>query len=137
MNVTPCCCDQSTALEACCGAYLSGARLPPTALALLRSRYAAYVKGEVDYVIASTAAIARPTLDRPELVAYCRGLMGIRLKIIGTQDGGKDDEVGFVEFRANLRVRGKSVIRAENSRFEREDGRWVYVPVPDAGASPR
>ncbi|HEY0137618.1 MAG TPA: YchJ family metal-binding protein [Nannocystis sp.] len=123
----PCPCGLPGAFEACCGRYISGARRPDTAEQLMRSRYTAYVKGAVDYLIETTAAASRGVIDRPGLIAYCRTLRGVSLKIVETVDGGPLDERGVVAFEATLRAAGTKLVQRERSRFVVEDGRWVYV----------
>ncbi len=93
----------------------------------MRSRYTAYVQGAVDYVIATTAAAARPALDREALRAYCEGLRGVSLAVLATVAGGETDTHGEVRFAATLRQGGRKFVQREHSRFVREDGRWVYV----------
>lgn len=93
----------------------------------MRSRYTAYVEGAVDYVISTTAADRRGGLDRAGLVAYCRGLRGVSLRVLETTRGGPFDDVGTVTFEATLRARGRQFVQRERSRFAFEAGRWVYV----------
>lgn len=93
----------------------------------MRSRYTAYVKGAVDYLIATTAAESRASIDRAALVAHCRTLRGVSLEILETVAGGPIDERGVVAFAATLRAGGRKFVQRERSRFVVEDGRWVYV----------
>lgn len=123
----PCPCGRKASFAECCGPLLAGAREAETAEALMRSRYTAYVEGVVDYLIATTAATARAGLDRAGLVAYCKTLQGISLRMLEVRGGGPLEETGVVEFAATLRARGRSFVQRERSRFAREHGRWVYV----------
>jgi len=93
----------------------------------MRSRYTAYVQGAVEYVIATTAAAGRAGLDADELRAYCSGLRGVSLAVLGTLAGGPADATGEVRFAATLRHNGRKFVQRERSRFAREAGRWVYV----------
>jgi len=122
-----CPCGQKLDFSACCGPYLSGAASPPTAAALMRSRYTAYLDGAVDYLIATTAPEARAHIDREDLRAYCSTLRGVSLKIIETTLGGPRDDTGHVTFEATLKSGNKKFTQRERSRFIREQGRWVYV----------
>lgn len=122
-----CPCGQKLDYTACCGPYLTGAKAPPTAAALMRSRYTAYLEGAVDYLIATTAPEHRGELDRESLRAYCSTLRGVSLKITETTLGGPRDATGFVTFEATLRSNGKKFVQRERSRFTREHGSWVYL----------
>ena len=121
-----CPCGRQT-FATCCGPLLAGERRAETAEALMRSRYTAYVEGAVDYVLGTTCAQARATLDRARLEEYCRGLRGMSLAIVETVAGGPDDDDGVVVFAATLKSQGRRFVQRERSRFAREDGRWVYV----------
>lgn len=122
-----CPCGLSDDLDACCGRFLAGAEAPETAELLMRSRYTAYVRGAVDYIVATTAAQARAQIDRAGLTRYCRTLRGVSLRIVDRVAGGPLDERGVVAFEATLRSEGRSFVQRERSRFAREEGRWVYV----------
>jgi len=91
----------------------------------MRSRYSAYVLGNVDYLLGTWHASTRPpalTLDEP---AGARTTW-LGLDVKRTADTGPDTaEVVFV---ARYRVGGGSATRMqEHSRFVREDGRWYYL----------
>jgi SEC-C motif domain protein len=122
-----CPCGNKLDFDACCGPYLSGAAAPPTAAALMRSRYTAYLEGAVDYIVATTAPATRTNLDRAALAAYCRSLRGVSLRIVETTQGGPRDDTGYVSFEATLRADGRKFVQRERSRFMREHGCWVYV----------
>jgi SEC-C motif-containing protein len=122
-----CPCGHKLDFSACCGPYLSGAADPPTAAALMRSRYTAYLEGNVDYLITTTAPESRASLDREALRTYCSTLRGVSLKITETTRGGPRDDTGFVTFEATLKSNNKKFVQRERSRFAREHGRWVYV----------
>ena len=50
-----CPCGSGKDFDQCCGPYLSGRAEPPTAEALMRSRYVAYTRGDIDYIGRTTA----------------------------------------------------------------------------------
>ena len=95
----------------------------PTALALMRSRYTAYVRGEIDYL----ADTQRAPLDRPGASQWSRDTLWMGLEIVQTEAGGEDDDTGVVEFVARGVTAGKPFAMRERSRFEKVDGRWLYV----------
>ncbi|WP_018174601.1 MULTISPECIES: YchJ family protein [unclassified Thioalkalivibrio] len=124
-----CACGSGLDRAACCGQYLDGAAAAPTAQALMRSRYAAFVEGREDYLLATWAAATRP-----ESLVLEPGQRWLGLAIRATEAGGPEDQEGWVEFVARSRVRGQGVRLHERSRFRREDGRWVYVDGEFPGA---
>ena len=122
MSVTPCPCQSGLPYARCCGPLHAGAAAA-SALALMRSRYSAYARGEADYLRASWHASTRPTeleLEAPGVVRW----LGLEVKRHVEQDA----DHALVEFVARYRVGGARAVRLhETSRFVREDGRWLYV----------
>ena len=96
----------------------------------MRSRYAAYAKGLVDYVIATTdptGPIYRPdtAIWRKELEAFCARTRFEGLTILTESDHNGDEAT--VTFRATLSQNGDDVSFEECSLFRRRAGRWMYV----------
>jgi SEC-C motif domain protein len=117
MSTRSCPCGLLVAYGDCCGRYHSGAAAP-TAEALMRSRYCAFVKGDAGYLLRTWHPRTRPaTLELDPRMRWTG------LEILGTSDGSAFHSAGTVEFRASYR--GGSL--HERSRFERVDGAWVYV----------
>ncbi|MFF9032323.1 YchJ family protein [Streptomyces iakyrus] len=118
MTRRSCPCGLPQAYEACCGRYHSGAAAAPTAEALMRSRYCAFVQGDAGYLLRTWHPGTRPgTLELDP------GMRWTGLEILGTSGGSAFHSAGTVEFRASYR--GGSL--HERSSFERVDGAWVYV----------
>ena len=119
-----CPCGSGEAFEACCGPYLSGEAVAPTAETLMRSRFTAYARQAFDYLTESWHSTTRP----PELRAGDEAhVEWTRLEVLDRVAGGEGDEEGEVEFIAHYRLDGKPAQIRERSRFVREEGRWYYV----------
>jgi len=86
----------------------------------MRSRYSAFVKGHVPYLLQTWHASTRPATL--ELQADAQWL-GLEIK----RQGSTGLDRAEVEFVARFRVAGRAVRQHERSRFVREDGRWFYV----------
>lgn len=124
MTQSNCPCDSGSEYQTCCGRYLDSDLAAPTAEALMRSRYAAYVAGNDAYL--------RETWDPdtcPKSInASEAGVEWTGLKIIASIQGGEQDSTGTVEFVAGVNQHGQSGHLHELSDFKRnEDGRWLYV----------
>jgi SEC-C motif-containing protein len=98
-----------------------------TARALMRSRYTAYVRGAIDYLIETHDPAGRGSLDRAGITAWSRQTEWLRLEIVDIVRGGEYDDDGVVEFIAHGRTRGEPFAHRERSLFKRRDGRWYYV----------
>lgn len=117
-----CPCGSGAARAACCGRYLDGDAVAPTAEALMRSRYSAFVEGRRKYLLSTWAEETRPQeLDLDP------GQRWLGLSIRATSAGGVADDVGEVEFVARSRIGGLGQRLHERSRFRRVNGLWVYV----------
>ncbi|MBZ0235671.1 MAG: YchJ family protein [Deltaproteobacteria bacterium] len=131
-DTTLCPCGAGAAYRACCGRFHAGAPAP-TALELMRSRYAAYVRGRIDYLVETHDPETRAAMDVAGATRWSRDTIWAGLEIVATSAGGHDDEIGVVEFVARGATRGKPFALHERSRFRRDEGRWVYVD----GTTPR
>ena len=118
MTTPSCPCGLSEPYEKCCGRFHAGAASAPTAEALMRSRYSAFVRLDGGYLLRTW----HPR-TRPERLDLDRGMRWTGLEILGTSDGSAFHSAGTVTFRASYR--GGSL--HERSRFERVNGAWVYV----------
>lgn len=121
----PCPCGSNLDLAACCGLYHAGAHAP-TAEALMRSRYAAYALGLLDYIEKTCAGPAALAFDRAEAELTQLGAEWLGLEIVATGKGRDGDAQGTVSFVARYRHKGGQAALAETSRFRRIGGRWVY-----------
>ncbi|MGF1241916.1 YchJ family protein [Streptomyces sp. 2-6] len=118
MTTRSCPCGLPEPYEKCCGRFHSGAAAAPTAEALMRSRYCAFVRGDAAYLLRTWHPRTRPArLDLDP------GMRWTGLEILGTTGGTAFHTTGTVTFRASYRG---GALR-EHSRFERVDGAWVYV----------
>lgn len=112
----PCPCGSDLAYDACCGPLHHGARQAASAVELMRSRYAAYARGEADYVFRTWHPRTRPA-D----LTLAGGPTWTGLVIHGY---GAD----WVEFTASyVGTDGAAGMLRERSRFERRAGRWLYL----------
>jgi SEC-C motif domain protein len=83
--VTACPCGSGEQLDGCCGLLLDGVPAA-TALALMRSRYTAYVRGAIDYLIETHDPSARGSLDRAAITAWSRQSSPMALAPISSDD---------------------------------------------------
>ncbi|MGC5164733.1 YchJ family protein [Rhodococcus sp. DT1] len=118
---TACPCGRGIPLGECCGVFLAG-RSAPTAEQLMRSRYTAFVLGDVDYLRRTWHPSTRPARLDLDPGQHWTGL-----EILHTTGGGFLHAEGTVEFRAHWTHAGVSDSMHEHSRFVRENGDWLYL----------
>ena len=125
-----CPCGLPAAYDECCCRFHAGADAP-TAELLMRSRYSAYVVGNIDYVVATHDPAQRDQVDREAATMWSQQSQWLGLEIVATEAGGPDDDAGVVEFIARFMLGGRPQQHHERSRFTRVDEgagpRWVYV----------
>lgn len=121
MSATACPCGSGRPLADCCGRFHVGERAPD-AESLMRSRYSAYVLGLEDYLRATwhpatcPVALGLDAVPRPQW-------LGLTVKV----HTPLDETHATVEFVARYKLNGRAFKLHETSRFERVDGRWLYI----------
>ncbi|MBN8780166.1 MULTISPECIES: YchJ family metal-binding protein [unclassified Thiobacillus] len=121
MSAAACPCGSGRPLADCCGRFHAGERAPD-AESLMRSRYSAYVLGLEDYLRATwhpatcPVALGLDAVPRPQW-------LGLTVKA----HTPLDETHATVEFVARYKLNGRAFKLHETSRFERVDGRWLYV----------
>ena len=121
-KLCPCCSGLEYA--SCCKPYHIGGQAP-TPVALMRSRYSAYVLGLDAYIIRTTHP-KNPLYEKnlkkwaEEIRRFSQESQFIKLEI---ESFGED----WVAFVAHLSQNGYPVFLKEKSRFAKLDGKWLYL----------
>ena len=106
-----CYCGDIKTFENCCEMLISGRSKVNTALELMRSRYSAYVLGDMDYIQKTMRAPIQKNSKIP---------LFIKLEIM-------DVSIHQVEFKAYFLQKGKLGILHERSHFIFDQGEWLYI----------
>jgi SEC-C motif-containing protein len=123
-----CPCGSNSSYDLCCGRYISGAETPPTAEALMRSRYTAYTQANIAYIAQTLAPESRRTFDGPAAKSWATQAQWLGLKIRATEKGGVADATGVVDFVASCKLNGETIGHHEVSHFRKTDeGQWLFV----------
>jgi SEC-C motif-containing protein len=117
-----CWCGSGRQRDVCCAPLLSGEANAPTAEALMRSRYSAFVTMNERYLRDTWYPVTCPA-D----LHFDPDQRWLGLKVLRTEGGSADDERGVVEFVARYKIHGKGHRLHEISQFEHVAGRWLYV----------
>ncbi len=121
--------DQKLTFAECCGPYLSRAQKPATAEALMRSRYSAFAKADIDYLYETLSLDQRTDFNREATAEWSTKCQWHGLDIIETEQGLEGDAVGKVTFAAHFSRDGKPLTHKEKSLFRREpeSGVWQFA----------
>jgi SEC-C motif-containing protein len=123
-------------LATCCSPFLAGDAVPPTAEALMRSRYSAYALNNEDYLLATWHPSTRPTepvIDRNEKLQWLGLEINSALRLRQRKaELSEPPDSDTVEFVARFKIGGRAHRLHEVSRFVREPGadgtnRWFYL----------
>ncbi|MBN1967783.1 MAG: YchJ family protein [Candidatus Delongbacteria bacterium] len=127
MNKCPCGIDKT--YEECCGAIINGNKLAETPESLMRSRYSAYVKGEVDYIKSSMHPVKQKEFNRENVEEWSKQSTWQKLEIIG--NSSLSDGTGIVEFKAHYSVEGNEHIHHEIAQFKKHEDKWFFYDGRD------
>lgn len=126
----PCPCFSGLKYEACCEPFLnqetSKKQKPKTAEQLLRSRYTAFVIGDVDYIVSTHHSQTSSEINRDEIMQWSHQSEWHGLKILQKEAGEAKDNQGTIIFHAQYTANDKLNDHFEKAIFEKEDGQWKF-----------
>jgi len=126
-----CPCGSGRAFSACCGPVLAGARQAATAEELMRARFTAHARGNLEFLHRTY----RGTAGRPFVPAEAPKTQWTRLVVHSHAPGGSAD-VATVDFSAYGVEEGTEVALHEKAEFVRENGAWIYTRALREGPLP-
>ena len=124
---SPCPCGSRKKYKKCCKIYHNGVN-PKSALALMKSRYSAFVVEDTKYIMKTTHK------DNPDftsnlqswnnsILQFSKNSDFLGLEIIDFID---DENISFVTFKALISQDNKDISFIEKSKFLKEDNIWKY-----------
>ena len=116
-----CPCNPSVNYSDCCKKAHQDITTVSSPEALMRSRYAAFVLANINYLQLSHHSSTRPSnKEKKEILRWTKSVEWVRLEILYTFKS-------CVEFKAYFIENGKSEIIHENSVFTLENNHWTYL----------
>ena len=122
-----CVCGTGLEFSACCEPFLTGKAKPPTAEALMRSRYVAFTTANVDYIEQSTDQSQKKSFDRTGTLEWAKNSKWKGLQIVSTKDGLAKDATGEVEFIASYDYNDEHQDHHERADFKKRGDQWFFV----------
>lgn len=92
----------------------------------MRSRYSAYVKKEIQYIMDTYTKKDQDAIDPEGTRKWAEESTWQGLEIRACEGGGLKDETGTVEFVAQYIQRGLAEKHHEVASFVKQDGTWLY-----------
>ena len=141
MDICPC--GSSIAYAECCLPVIKGERPALTAEQLMRSRYSAYVKKEIGYILTSLHPDYRADYDEKSTRDWAENAEWLTFNILEMKKGGHEDQEGQVEFAVTFTEQGIKREHRELSSFKKQDGTWYFTtgktqsPKPVVRAMPK
>jgi SEC-C motif-containing protein len=102
----------------------------------MRARYTAYVKVEVDFLLASIHPDGAAGVDRESTKAWAQNADWHGLEVLATSAGGEQDEMGEVEFVAKYSMQGEPQRHHERATFKRQNGNWLFLDGQELHPAP-
>jgi len=121
-----CPCQSEVKYSRCCEPFIKGKKQAETAEQLMRARYTAYTQIEMDFIQQTHDPKTNQDIDMQGSREWAETTKWDGLEIIETQQGGVDDEIGTVEFKAAFLTDEGPQIHHELSQFRKRDGVWFY-----------
>jgi len=125
----PCPCGTGIIFENCCQPLILGLEKARTAQRLLRSRYTAFVAGEVDYIHKTHHPEKISDIDKEAVKDWAENSHWHGLEVVNIERGQEKDDEGVIQFIAKYTQEGKTYNHDEISVFKKLDGEWYFYDV--------
>lgn len=110
----------------CCQPLHLGVKRAQSAEQLMRSRYSAFAKQQIDYIVATTAVGQQASLDRAAIAAWSEANQWLGLELLHCNEKLAKQHAQ-VEFRAHYHDGQQAQSHHELSYFVQQAGRWFFL----------
>lgn len=121
-----CPCGSGRSYTDCCEPIIEGKRPAATPEELMRARYTAHVKVEVDFIYDSTHADHRQGYDHQGTRRWAEEADWLGLEVLDSSVNS-DGKSGEVEFIARFRDRSGIRTHHERGQFKQEKKQWYFT----------
>lgn len=122
----PCLCGSEHKFKKCCGAIMADKMIATTPEQLMRSRYAAYVVANVDYLVKSQRGPAALGFNARSAASWAKSVEWLGLTVQRSWMNPFNPDIGYVEFTARYRDANGEHKMHEVSEFHFMSGEWFY-----------
>ncbi|RYY78025.1 MAG: YchJ family protein [Moraxellaceae bacterium] len=121
-----CPCGSLQSYRQCCQPLHESSQVAISAEQLMRSRYAAFVMGEIDYIVQTTVPAQQGLLDVQAITDWSQQNQWLGLSIIASQPDVKPRHA-HVEFVARFKDQQGEQQHRELSSFVHSGTRWYFL----------
>ncbi|MBI9085109.1 MAG: YchJ family protein [Desulfobacterales bacterium] len=121
-----CPCGSNQAYSDCCEPIINGERPAETPEALMRARYTAHSRAQVDFLLESVHPDHRDQHDAKAVRNWSQRSQWLGLEIRDTGNGGPEDDTGWVEFIAHYREKENRKSHHEIAEFRKFEEKWYF-----------
>jgi SEC-C motif domain protein len=115
----------------CCQPLHSGQKKAQTAEQLMKSRYSAFAKQEIAYIVTTTALGQQQALDVQAIAEWSKSNQWLKLDVVQVKEK-LDKNHAQVEFKAHFHDGQQTQIHHEVSHFVYHAGQWYFLdPTTD------
>ena len=118
-----CPCGSEKEFSKCCEPYLLGEKAAPTAEALMRSRYSAFVTKNYQYIEDTVDPQTTNEFNHPSNREWAEQSEFQRLEILSAEE---IKNKATVEFKAYFHQNGEDHVHHEVSKFRQQAGIWYF-----------
>ncbi|OIQ28559.1 MAG: hypothetical protein BM564_09175 [Bacteroidetes bacterium MedPE-SWsnd-G2] len=111
----------------CCGLIHNNVKLATSPELLMRSRYTAFTKANIEFLMLSWHKSTRPIKDKKEIEQWAKSVSWIKLEVLSSKLNANNSKIGYVEFKAFYYENGAVQTIEEHSKFTFENDQWYYL----------
>lgn len=126
MSAEKCPCCSGKSYVDCCEPLIKNLRTAADAVEMMRSRYTAYVKVEMDHLIRSMHPDHRGGHNKKAAKKWAENAEWLGLEIVESKPGEKKNEQ-LVEFIAKYREKNMNHNHHEVALFKKVKGEWYFT----------
>lgn len=112
--------------QQCCQPLHLGQAVAETAQQLMRSRYSAFAKQQIDYIQKTTALGQQDALDLAAIAQWSQENQWLKLEIVQV-DEKLDKQHALVEFKAHYHDAKQAQLHQEVSYFVKHQAQWYFL----------
>lgn len=120
-----CHCGKNLDFTVCCQPLIEGQQTAPSAEALMRSRYSAFVIKNMDYLLKTQDPQTRDEFDLQSNQEWADSVVFLGLEILRSEESGNKAQV---EFKARFQEQNSGImsVHHEISKFRQQKGVWYF-----------